>query len=95
MNDQSPNINAPPPVTRLVGERLLPITDEVADEVEWEAVSPRQITPEEWQRFEGYLKEIFEALGLAIGSAATADTPAASCVPSSTPPVGTKATRSW
>ncbi|WP_128429458.1 GTP cyclohydrolase I [Streptomyces cyaneus] len=71
MNDHPMQMNGPPPVVGLVGESLVPVTDEV----EWAAVSPRQITREEWQRFEGYLKEIFEALGMAVGSAATADTP--------------------
>ncbi|GAA0649811.1 hypothetical protein GCM10009535_29780 [Streptomyces thermocarboxydovorans] len=55
----------------MVGESLVPVTDEA----EWAAVSPRQIGPEDWQRFEGYISEIFGALGLAIGSEATADTP--------------------
>jgi GTP cyclohydrolase IA len=71
MNDKSPQVNGPPPVAGLVGEALVPVTDEE----EWAAVSPRQITPEQWQRFEDYLKEIFGALGLPFGSAATADTP--------------------
>ncbi|WP_310725897.1 GTP cyclohydrolase I [Streptomyces sp. N2A] len=71
MNDAPDQIHGPPPVAGMVGERLVRITDEI----EWAAVSPRQITPDEWQRFEEYLKEIFEALGLAAESAATADTP--------------------
>lgn len=77
MNDQLPQMNGPPPVAGLVGESLVPVTDEI----EWAAVSPRQITPEEWQRFEDHLQEIFEALGLAVGSAATADTPSLSARP--------------
>ncbi|GAA5611257.1 GTP cyclohydrolase 1 [Streptomyces platensis] len=71
MNDASEQMHSPPPVAGLVGERLVPVTDEV----EWAAVSPREIAPEDWQRYEDHVKEIFQALGLAVGSAATADTP--------------------
>lgn len=42
---------------------------------EWAAVSPRLITPEQWQRFEGYMEEIFAALGMPVGSPSTAETP--------------------
>ncbi|WP_371799072.1 GTP cyclohydrolase I [Streptomyces sp. NBC_01707] len=71
MNEQFTQMYGPPPVVGMVGERLVPLTDEA----EWAAVSPREITPEEWQRFEGYMREIFGALGLAVGSEATVDTP--------------------
>jgi GTP cyclohydrolase I len=42
---------------------------------EWAAVSPRRITPEQWQRFEGYMLEIFTALGMPAGTVSTAGTP--------------------
>jgi GTP cyclohydrolase IA len=42
---------------------------------EWAAVSPRRITPEQWRRFEGYMLEIFTALGMPAGTVSTADTP--------------------
>jgi GTP cyclohydrolase IA len=45
------------------------------DSEEWAAVRPRHITPEQWQRFEGYMREILTALGMPDGSPDTADTP--------------------
>jgi GTP cyclohydrolase IA len=45
------------------------------DSEEWAAVRPRNITPGQWQRFEGYMREILTALGMPDGSPATADTP--------------------
>src|SRR3954447_26621252 len=42
---------------------------------EWAAVSPRLIAPEQWRRFEGYMAEIFAALGVPAGSPSTAETP--------------------
>ena len=38
-------------------------------------MSPRLITPEQWRRFEGYMTEIFTALGMPAGTPSTADTP--------------------
>jgi GTP cyclohydrolase I len=42
---------------------------------EWAAVSPRPITPDQWSRFEGYMLEIFTAMGMPAGTVSTADTP--------------------
>lgn len=41
----------------------------------WQRVAPRQIAPERWGRFEGYLAEILEALGLDLGTPGTERTP--------------------
>jgi len=45
------------------------------DREEWAAVRPRKIPPEQWQRFEGYMLEIFTAMGMPAGTVSTADTP--------------------
>ena len=45
------------------------------DREEWAAVCPREITPEQWSRFEGYMEEIFAAMGMPAGTVSTADTP--------------------
>jgi GTP cyclohydrolase I len=45
------------------------------DRGEWAAVCPRQIIPEQWRRFEGYMLEIFTAMGMPAGTVSTADTP--------------------
>jgi hypothetical protein len=65
------------------------------DQEEWAAVCPREITPEQWSRFEGYMLEIFTAMGMLAGTVSTTDTRAGSCGRSSTRPAGTRATRSW
>jgi GTP cyclohydrolase IA len=41
----------------------------------WAAVAPRVISPDQWRRFEGHMEEIFTAMGMPAGTAATADTP--------------------
>ena len=45
------------------------------DREEWAAVRPREITPEQWRRFEGCMLEIFTAMGMPAGTVSTADTP--------------------
>ncbi len=45
------------------------------DREEWAAVRPREITPEQWRRFEGYMLEIFTAMGMPARTVSTADTP--------------------
>jgi GTP cyclohydrolase I len=41
----------------------------------WEALVRRRIDPETWARFEGYMREIFSALGMPPDTPATARTP--------------------
>src|ERR1035441_4575408 len=41
----------------------------------WTVPRPRLVTPEQWRRFEGYMEEIFAALGMPLGSPATAEMP--------------------
>ena len=43
---------------------------------EWERLRHRQISPDEWQRFEGYMREILEKMGLDLNTAGTVRTPA-------------------
>ena len=49
-----------------------------ADETDrsWERLHPRQIEEEQWRRFEGHMKEIFGAFGMALGTPSTEQTPA-------------------
>jgi GTP cyclohydrolase I len=42
---------------------------------DWRRLKPRQITPEQWSRFEGYMGEIFSALGLPLDTPGTERTP--------------------
>ena len=41
----------------------------------WEHVHPRKIGDEDWQRFEGYVAEIFQALGMDLATPGTRETP--------------------
>ncbi|MGH2689028.1 MAG: GTP cyclohydrolase I [Actinomycetota bacterium] len=41
----------------------------------WEHVRRRDISPEQWRRFEGYMKEIFEAFGMDTATPGTVRTP--------------------
>lgn len=45
------------------------------DEVPWEIVRPRSITLERWDRFQGYVAEILEALGMDLATPGTSRTP--------------------
>ena len=45
------------------------------DREEWAALCPREIAQEQWSRFEGYMLEIFTAMGMPAGPVSTADTP--------------------
>ena len=68
MSDQTRQPNGRPVVAGLAGDDL------ELDTEEWAAVRPRQISPEQWQLFEGHMREIFAALGMPV-SPSTADTP--------------------
>jgi GTP cyclohydrolase I len=62
----------PPSETHL---DLLAPSDGRGEGWHWEAVSKREISRDQWTRFEGYMAEIFEAMGMPAGSPSTADTP--------------------
>ena len=68
VSDPTQQPNGSPVVAGLAGDDL------ELDAHEWAAVRPRQITPQQWRRFEGHMEEIFAALGMPV-SPSTADTP--------------------
>lgn len=45
------------------------------DEVPWEIVRPRSITLERWDRFQSYVAEILEAMGMNLATPGTSRTP--------------------
>ncbi len=45
------------------------------DEHPWSDLPPREISAEDWQRFRGYVAEIFEAFGMNLDTAGTRETP--------------------
>lgn len=58
VSDELSRSATPPVVAGLAGDDVRPgIPD-------WAALAPRQITPEQWERYEGYVREIFTALGM-------------------------------
>jgi GTP cyclohydrolase I len=42
---------------------------------QWELVYPREIQPEDWKRYEGYMAEIFKAFGMDMETPGTLKTP--------------------
>jgi GTP cyclohydrolase I len=42
---------------------------------EWERRHPRELSDEDWQRFEGYVSEILEAMGMNLDTPGTRETP--------------------
>lgn len=46
------------------------------DDRDWERVSPRRISEADWRRYEGYVSEILQALGMKLHTPGTANTPA-------------------
>ena len=50
--------------------------DEDIEGSDWARVRPRRITAADWKRFEGYMREILEALGMRLDTPGTAKTPA-------------------
>ncbi|MDQ3990729.1 MAG: GTP cyclohydrolase I [Actinomycetota bacterium] len=51
------------------------VTGDPEETSHWEQAHARRITPERWKTFEGYVAEIFEALGLDLDTPGTVDTP--------------------
>src|SRR5258708_12527525 len=49
--------------------------DDVEAEFRWDRLLPREIAPEDWKRFEGYVAEIFTALGMDLRTPGTRRTP--------------------
>ena len=69
VSEEQPYLDRPWAVAGGAGDDL------ESDPEEWAAVSPRLITPDQWHRFEGYMLEIFTAMGMPAGTVSTADTP--------------------
>ena len=55
--------------------RPLELEEKEEEAPQWERLRHRQISPDEWQRFEGYMREILVAMGLDLTTEATARTP--------------------
>lgn len=71
VSEANRSADALPVVAGLAGDAL---EIEEAEEERWAAVRPRHITAEQWERFEGYMREIFTALGMPA-TPSTVDTP--------------------
>src|SRR5256712_7546269 len=51
------------------------LRDEDVEGRDWDRVSPRRISEADWQRFEGYMSEILQALGMPLDTPGTNKTP--------------------
>jgi GTP cyclohydrolase I len=51
------------------------VTTDPEDARPWEHLTPRQLDPVDWQRFEGYLAEILTTLGMDLDTPGTVQTP--------------------
>lgn len=69
MSDAERQLLTAATIGRLAGDELTVAPND------WEAVAPRNIPVEQWQRFEDYMREIFTAMGMPARSPATVDTP--------------------
>src|SRR5436309_15545137 len=68
------------PAAELMAERELELPvgglrDEDAEDRDWERVRPRRVSDADWQRFEGYMREILQAFGMPLDTPGTAKTP--------------------
>jgi GTP cyclohydrolase IA len=72
VNEANRSADALPVVVGLAGDAL---EIEEAEEQRWATGRPRHITAEQWERFEGYMREIFTALGMPAATPSTIDTP--------------------
>ena len=52
-----------------------PLLGDPDEPFDWDRVSPRDISPEQWIRYEGYMREIFEAMGMNLETPGTVRTP--------------------
>lgn len=52
-----------------------PLMHDPEETFPWEEVAPRKISPQDWQRFQGYVAEMFEAFGMDLDTAGTERTP--------------------
>jgi GTP cyclohydrolase IA len=51
------------------------LRDEDVEGGDWERVTPRRVSDADWRRFEGYMREIFAAMGMRLDTPATLRTP--------------------
>jgi GTP cyclohydrolase I len=57
----------------LIPSATQPSTD--PEETRWEQVAPRRIAAADWQRYEGYMGEVFAAFGMELGTPGTERSP--------------------
>jgi GTP cyclohydrolase IA len=72
MSTTDPCRSAPGPEDRVGLMRAVGDPEEVTF---WEHVHPRKVDDQEWRRYEGYIAEIFQALGMDLDTPGTKDTP--------------------
>ena len=61
--------------TQDLESRVGNLRDEDVEDRDWERVRPRRISQADWARFEGYIAEILQALGMPLNTPGTVKTP--------------------
>jgi GTP cyclohydrolase IA len=56
-------------------EAVGPMNDDPEETTSWQRVAPRAIDPARWKRYQGYVAEIFDAMGMDLDTPGTRDTP--------------------
>jgi GTP cyclohydrolase I len=70
VNEELPN-----EAGRARGSRELRLLSDPEEVSPWEQVRPREISADQWQTFERYVGEIFQAFGMDLGTPGTVETP--------------------
>lgn len=58
-----------------VENQLGSLRDEDAEGRDWSRVRPREISDQQWRRYEGYMREIFQSMGMQLETPGTEKTP--------------------
>jgi GTP cyclohydrolase I len=51
------------------------LLEEAGEPFPWDRLTPRDVSPDQWERFQGYVAEIFEAFGMDLDTPGTRRTP--------------------
>src|SRR5207302_4009000 len=77
--DRGPPVGGHPPTELMADDEPRPtvggLRDDDLEGRDWERVRPRRISDADWNRFEGYMGEILQALGMPLNTPGTAKTP--------------------
>ena len=74
--EEDPHAPGPAREDRPAGEPLATsLLEEAEEPFPWDRLIPREVSPDQWARFQGYMAEIFQALGMDLDTPGTRRTP--------------------